>query len=227
MLHRYLISAVLAGAAALSSFAQSSVFSNPANRPYFGIRAGVDITSPTDVTVSHEDMSLDVFKNGTGFEFGGIYNIPVVANFYIEPGLKLFYGTYSIKDEYVHAMEDDIIYDGMSIHKFGMRVPVMAGYHFDFTPDIRVSLFTGPELQIGFKGDLTVRSGNSENSSSIFGDDGGMNRFNLLWGFGAGVEWRRICINVSGGVGMLNVLRDSGSVTLRENHVTFSLGYNF
>ncbi|MDE6268632.1 MAG: PorT family protein [Muribaculaceae bacterium] len=225
MRKRYLISALLAVAAALPSLAQSTIFSNPSNRAYFGVRAGVDITSPGAITI--EDVSLDVFKNGAGFEFGGIYNIPIVANFYIEPGLKLFFSNYSIKDDFVHAMEDDIIYDAMSIHKFGMRVPVLAGYHFDFTPDIRVSIFTGPELQIGFKGDLTIKSGNSENSSSIFGDDGVMSRFNLLWGIGAGVEWRHICFNVNGGIGIINTLRDSGPVTLRENHLTLSLGYNF
>ena len=71
-------------------------------------------------------------------DFGVIYNGPVVANFYVELGLKFFYNTYSEK------------YGDSSIRKNGMRIPIMAGYHFDFSDSFRFYLFTGPVFEIGF-----------------------------------------------------------------------------
>lgn len=204
--------------------AQGDVFNNPENKAYFGIRAGGEITCPGNV--SAENIGIGVFKKGGGAEFGGIYNIPVVANFYIEPGLKFFYNTYSLKNEWIDAVQDDISLESVSIKKFGMRIPVMAGYHFDFTEDIKVSLFTGPELEIGFTARETVKGHNIESSNSVYGDDGGLKRTDLLWGLGAGLSYRHLYFGVSGALGMLNMFGDTDAV-FHENRVTFSLGYNF
>ena len=81
--------------AGMTTFAQSTIFNNPDNKGYFGIRVGGEITCPGDIKVSH--VSLDVFKVGGGVEFGGIYNAPIVANLYVEPGLNLYYNAYSAK----------------------------------------------------------------------------------------------------------------------------------
>lgn len=204
--------------------AQSSIFNNPANKAYFGIRVGGDITCPGKISEDH--VGLDVFKNGGGVEFGGIYNVPVVANFYIEPGLKLFYDTYSVKDDWLDMVGEGSVMTSNSIRKFGMRIPVMAGYHFDFTEDIKVSVFTGPELEIGFVAKEHVKINNVESSESVYGDDGGMNRVNVLWGFGAGVSYRQMYFGVNGSVGMANMISDSDA-KFHENRVTLSLGYNF
>lgn len=216
------LSAVLL--ACISISAQSSIVNNPDNKAYFGLRIGGDITCPGKVT--SENVGIDIFKNGGGIEFGGIYNIPVVANFYIEPGLKLFYDKYSMKKEFVELLQDDIIFDGVSIKKFGMRIPVMAGYHFDFTDDIKVSLFTGPELEIGLSAKEYVTGHNYETSGSVYGEDGGMRRVNLLWGIGAGISYQHFYFGVNGGIGMLNMYTESDA-KFHENRVTFSVGYNF
>lgn len=215
---------VMTGLASVSLLAQGSVFNNPANKAYFGIRAGGEITCPGNVSAAN--VGVSVFKKGGGIEFGGIYNIPVVANFYIEPGLKLYYNTYSLKDEWIKAVQDDVILESLAVKKFGMRIPVMAGYHFDFIDDIKVSLFTGPELEIGFSAKETVKGHNIESTGSLYGDEGGMNRADLLWGVGAGIAFRHIYFGVSGALGMLNMFGDS-EVSFRENRVTFSVGYNF
>ncbi len=210
--------------ACLSITAQSSIFNNPDNKPYFGVRVGGEVTCPGDI--SAYNVGLGIFKNGGGIEFGGIYNLPVVANFYIEPGLKLYYNAYSLKSEYLKLIEDDVILNGLSIRKFGMRIPVMAGYHFDFTDDIKVSLFTGPELEIGFSAKGNIEAYNFSTSESVYGEDGGMNRVDLLWGVGAGVTYNHLYFGVNGSLGMLNMLKDSDA-KFHENRVTFSVGYNF
>ena len=65
-----------------------SIFNNPDNKAYFGMRVGGEIACPGKV--SAENIGISVFKNGGGVEFGGIFNVPVVANFYVEPGLKFY-----------------------------------------------------------------------------------------------------------------------------------------
>lgn len=204
------------------SVAQNSIVNNPDNKAYFGIRAAGEISCPGEVTAEH--VGMDVYKNGGGFEIGGIYNIPVVANFYIEPGLKFYYNTYSVKDEILQLVNMPL--NSISIRKFGMRVPVMAGYHFDFTDDINVSVFTGPELEIGFSAKAHAKGPGISESESMYGDDGGMNRVDLLWGIGAGVTYQHFYFGVSGGIGMLNMFDDS-DIKFHENRVSFSLGYNF
>ena len=221
---KLLISTVLFFSTLLTGFAQTNIFNNPSNKAYFGIRVGGDITCPGKI--SAESIGISVYKNGGGVDFGGIYNIPVVANFYIEPGLKFFYDSYSMKKDFVDAIGDDIIINSVSIKKFGMRIPVMAGYHFDFTKDFKVSVFTGPELEIGFSAKEYIKGHNIEMSESIYGDDGGMNRVNLLWGIGAGISYQHFFFGVNGGIGMLNMISDSDA-KFHENRVTFSIGYNF
>lgn len=221
---KILIATALAVFAGASAMAQNPIVNNPDNKAYLGIRVGGEVTCPGDITV--QNVGISAFKNGGGVEFGAIYNVPVAANFYIEPGLKFFYNSYSLKDDFVSAIEDDINYDSVSIKKFGMRIPVMAGYHFDFTQDFKVSLFTGPELEIGFTGKEYVKGRNIEVSESIYGDEGGMNRVNLLWGIGAGFSYQHFYFGINGGIGMLNMLNES-YVKFHENRVTFSVGYNF
>ncbi|MDE6574903.1 MAG: PorT family protein [Muribaculaceae bacterium] len=221
---KILISTILVAIGCFSMTAQSSVLNNPDNKAYFGIRVGADVSCPGNITAG--SVGLSVFNNGGGFEFGGIYNIPVVANFYIEPGLKLYYDTYSLKEEWVKFIQGGIILDSGSIRKFGMRIPVVAGYHFDFTDDVKVSVFTGPELEVGFSGKEYLKGHNIETSGSVYGDNGSMNRANILWTLGAGIAYQHFYFDIKGGIGMANMLSDSDA-TLHENHVTFTLGYNF
>ena len=221
---KFLVSLMLVMTAGVTVMAQNTIVNNPDNKAYFGIRLGGEVTCPGKISV--DNLGLSAFKNGGGVEFGGIYNVPVVANFYIEPGLKFFYNTYSMKDEFVKALQDDIIFNSVSFKKFGMRVPVMAGYHFDFTDDVKVSLFTGPELEIGFSAKEYIKGHNFDVSESLYGDEGGMNRVNLLWGIGAGISYKHLYFGVNGGIGMLNMVDEPG-VKFHENRVTFSIGYNF
>jgi len=225
---KLLFSLVMAAFASVSMTAQNSITNNPDNKAYFGFRVGGEVTCPGEISAGNINMSI--FKSGGGIEFGGIYNIPVVANFYVEPGLNFFYNTYSLKDDFLKSIEsangNSIKINSISIKKFGMRIPVMAGYHFDFTDDIKVSVFTGPELEIGFSAKGHVKGPKIKVSESVYGEDGGMKRVDLLWGIGAGISYQRFYFGVKGGIGMLNMLSESDA-KFHENRVTFSLGYNF
>lgn len=216
------ISMIAALAITGSATAQDTVLNNPDNRAYFGIRVAGEVTCPGEV--SEDGIGVGIFKNGGGIEFGGIYNIPIVANFYVEPGLKLYYNTYSLKDKYFDLVDGDIT--GCSVRKFGMRIPVMAGYHFDFTPEIKVHIFTGPELEIGFSAKEKLSGRNIDVSGDLYSDEGGMKRVDVLWGIGAGVTYQKLYFGVSGSLGMCNMM-DESDTKFHENRVSFTLGYNF
>lgn len=224
---KMLLAAAAFVAVTTSATAQNRIFNNPDNKAYFGLRLAGEITCPGNI--SEDGFGIKAFKNGGGVEFGGIYNIPLVANLYLEPGLKLFYNSYSSNDiweyddDYYSSDEDE----SFSIRKFGLRVPVMVGYHFDFTDNVRVSVFTGPELELGLSGNLHWNEDGDSESESIYGEEGSYNRVDLGWGFGAGVNYKKLYIGVSGNVGMLNMFKDSDGVTFRENRVSLTLGYNF
>lgn len=210
--------------AALACFAGASaqnVVNNPDNHSYLGIRAGLDIACPGDV--KSNGIGIDGYDNGAGFHVGAVYNLPVVANFYVEPGLSLYYNTYSINKDILEAAN----MSSASIRKFGFRIPVMAGYHFDFTPDIRLHVFTGPEFEIGCTAKAHFKSGGISESESVYGDDGGLKRFNCLWDFGVALSYQKFQIGFTGGIGMVNMIKDEPDVTFHENRVSISLGYNF
>lgn len=225
---KHLLTAFALAAVAVSASAQDRIFNNPDNKGYFGIRVAGEVTCPGDIT--YGGLGLDAYKNGGGIEFGAIYNAPIVANFYLEPGLKFYYNAYSANKDMLGADDDfdfDQLFDSLSIRKFGMRIPVMAGYHFDFTDNVKVSVFTGPELEIGFTAKEHMKANGYSVSESVYGEDGGMNRVDLSWGFGAGVTYKKLYIGVSGTVGMLNMLSDGDGMKFHENRASLTLGYNF
>lgn len=150
---KYLITFTFAFLTCLSAISQNTIVYNPENKAYFGFRIGGEIALPGNISVGNNN--LDVFKNGWGLEVGAVYSVPIVANFYIEPGLKFYYNTYPINDRWANHNGD------VSFRKTGMRVPVMAGYHFDFAHELKLYVFTGPELEIGF----SAREYFKENSS--------------------------------------------------------------
>ena len=217
-----LITTAVAMLSFMAASAQDTFEATPDS--YFGIRVGGDIVCPGKL--SYDNVSVSTFKVGGGIEFGGIYNASIAQNFYIEPGLKFYYDSYSVKKDMLSAMEGVYISD-VSYRKFGMRIPVMAGFRFDTGMESKLSIFTGPELEIGLSAKEHAKGSNGISvSESVYGDDGGMNRVNLLWGIGAGITYQHFYFGLSGGIGLLNMMSDSDA-SFHESRVTFSVGYNF
>lgn len=205
----------LAGAAKAQNV--NYLIENPDNKAYFGVRAGVDISSTAGAVV-------DTYGNGAGFTVGAIYNIPLWKNLFFEPGVHFFYDTFS--DEVsVQDFGEDIpeIYD-CSIRNCGFRIPLNFGYRFDFTDDISISLFTGPVLNTN----LTAKYHfDKHHDYSIM--ENGFKRFDMQWDFGVSMNYgHHYYVAVTGGIGMTKAynpgLHDAG---FRRNTCNISLGYNF
>ena len=227
-------------AAAVPAKAESMMFNNPENEAYFGVRASVDISSAANGGA--------FYSNKPGFSVGAVYNIPIVVNLYFEPGLSLFYdvfGTVYFDTETVtipatqpggEATEKDVLYqvDG-SVRNLGFRVPLNIGYHFDFAPDLKVNVFTGPQVNAS----LWARSytyeyikptgAKVENSSESAFGTGGFKHIDLQWNFGVGLDYGRYMVAVQGSIGMTR-LRDAVPLiqkNMRRNIFSITLGYNF
>lgn len=231
----FLVAVVLGLGAA---HAQNTVFNNPSNRAYFGLRAGGDIMFPGKLTLETGlgDVKYDAFKTGGGAELGVIYNLPLVANLYLEPGLNFFYDTYSFKKsalENLYPELDDI--SSYSTRRFGFRVPVQLGYHFDFAGSTKLHVFTGPELEVGLWSRGYEKYDDEHWSDNLYGDPAVYNRVNLLWKAGVGLTVQNVYVGVSGSFGMLNMMHDEDidlpvdnpKLKLHENRMTITLGYNF
>lgn len=228
---KILISLTLAATAA-GAAAQNYLIENPDNRAYFGVRAGLDISSAKG--------GEDVYVNSPGFHVGAIYQIPIKLNFYFEPGLHFFYDTFGtrittgIRPDWGMAYE----LEG-SVRNVGFRVPFNFGYHFDFTDNISVSVYTGPVLNFNItaKNHLN-RSGIPEldeglyfSDTSLFGT-GGFKRFDMQWQFGVGISYDKYYLTVGGGVGVTKAFNGPVDDKLfkdyfRRNTFNLALGYNF
>lgn len=229
---KILLSLITAALASVSMTAQNNVTNNPDNKSYIGFRLGGEITCPGDI--SFGNISISPFKSGGGIEFVGIYNLPVIGNFFIEPGLGFYYNAYSMKDYYIGEVEDELhtrlwnfnfTVNSLSIRKFGLRVPVMAGYNFKFTNGIKISVFTGPELEAGIIAKEYIKGRGLKYIQTVYDEGGEMNRIDVLWGIGAGITYRQFYFGIKGSIGMCNMLRDIDA-KFHENRVTFSIGYN-
>ncbi len=210
------------------------------------MRAAVDISSAANGGA--------YYSSKAGFSIGGIYNIPIVANFYFEPGLSLFYDTFgtmyfqsedimaapsagAIADVTTEPEEPEEVFykiDG-SMRNLGFRVPLKFGYHFDFAEDLKVHVFTGPQLNLSLlaryhQGAYITPSGHrvASHSESIFGT-GGFKHLDLQWNFGVGVQYDDYYVSVEGALGITRMKDQADYLQrhLRRDLFTITLGYNF
>ena len=225
---KFTICAVLAAAAMLSGAkASASVFE--ANDNSLSIRPvlSLDITCPGDTKID-DLLKLDAFKSGAGLSFGAVVDVPVWMNMYLESGLKFYYHTAKYnKDFFDIAFDDDDLKPSSgSIREFGVSIPVLVGYHFDFDP-VRLHVFTGPEFNIGFSGkthlNYTLGNHKVSESESIYD---GLRRGDVAWVIGAGVQYERAMFTISAHPGMVNWSKNDG-MHLDRTNVDLGISYFF
>lgn len=211
---------VLLAIIALASMTLSaSAQETEGRKGYFGLRLGTEMLIPGNV--AEGKVSVDMFGVGAGGELGAIYNAPIGDKFYFEPGLKFYYGSYPFNGDFYEHDVDDV-----SIIKAGMRVPLNMGMSLPIENGNRVHIFTGPELEYGFSAKARARGDNFSVSESVYGEGGGMRRFNVLWSVGAGLKIKKIYLGLSASFGLLNLM-DDDDFSFREHRIDLSIGYDF
>lgn len=230
-----LLLASLAIAATSGAYAANPVIDSPHNTSYWGVRASFDLSIPGKFKTG--DIKNDIFGNGPGVSLGLVYNLPLVANLYLEPGAELYYNTVAIEPDAISdAIDLNSAFQHRSLRKSGLRIPIQLGYHFDFTNAFKLSLFTGPVADVGFSNDYYITTKELAGkqlhvSGSMLNDDlpFALNRVDLSWRVGVGFTVQDIFIGFSGDIGLLNKVRhnNDGNISYKENVFHFTLGYNF
>lgn len=222
------------------------IFDNPNNHSFFGVRLSYELACPGDVKTPGNPLKSEIFGNGSGFSAEAVYNIPLWKNLYFQPGAGIYYNTYSINKSWATKQLKDRLemtdpkIKSASSRQWGIRIPLHLGYNFDFTPDIRVAFFTGPEVNISFKGNAHYGIGKTNITEPLFGNDGYLNRCDIKWRIGVGATLSdHYYVAVSGAIGMCDLSRDQKIIdnntgiiekkaqTMHSNLFDITLGYNF
>lgn len=118
--------------------AQSTVVDNPDNRSYFGLRASFDLSCPTDVDI--KDLlgcNGTTHDPGAGVSIGAMFHLPIVANFYFEPELDLYYNTYKLKTA---TLQYDELQGSGFVYSSSVKYLCIFGTGFDiFVPYVPMS----------------------------------------------------------------------------------------
>lgn len=214
---------------ASASMAQSSDASTRSGR--WGVRLSYELACPGDVKLD-KSLKGEVFGNGSGFSLGAVYTLPVIYNFYFEPGVSLYYNTYSMNTDWINdAFASDPELAGIkvsdaSVRMWGLRIPLLGGYRFDLLDDISLSVFTGPEVALGLSAKSHMKLASLTLTESEYGDDGSLNRADVKWRFGVGATLSdRFHVSLSGAVGMCDQFKDAPS--MHSNLFDITVGYNF
>lgn len=187
----------------------------------FAPEVGLNLFNQTQ-KLGNTELSPD-YK--VGFKAGGVVNIPVVAGFYIQPGV--FYSTkgWKLNSELLGVKTD------ISNNLGYIEVPVNALYRFDLGNAGGLFVSAGPYAAIAVNGKTKttvniagIETENSENTK-FGGDAGELKRFDYGLNAGLGYEtpWG-VYVRAQYGLGLANLSNVDNS-TIRNKGFQFSLGF--
>ena len=123
----------------LTAFAQDS-------EGVWGVRAAFDINVPSKLGGRLNGEKLDLFRTGFGGSVGAVYTHWFGNSLFMEPGVSLFYDSYSYKDLVMdHSLGFPIDADP-SLYKIGVRIPLVVGYSYYFLETMHKRVYNVPEL---------------------------------------------------------------------------------
>lgn len=193
--------------------------------PMWGIRAAFDVNIPGNWRGGGN--SVKMYREGYGVTVGAVYNVYLGRNFYFEPGASFFYDSYSYDDLHILDSNGNIADSNPKIHKFGLRVPLLAGYTFSVGRGYYLSVNTGPELNYSLGGEISYRHTDAlgeDFPTDLFGIHG-QRRFDCAWRVGIGAPISAFFVSIDAAIGILDQLR--GDMHFRENRVSVSATYYF
>ena len=190
----------------------------------WGMRAALDVNLPGKWKTANGE-SIKMFDKGAGGSIGVVYNKPIAGDFYFEPGLALFYDTYSYSDLNIWSGDETVAIDP-KVKKFGLRMPLNFGYRVYLPSGFNFAVYTGPELNLGVKGTIGIDKELAEEAE--IPDDlykYGYRRFDCAWKIGLGFPIGRWVVNIEGSCGHLDLHKND--IQFHENRLSLSLGYDF
>lgn len=192
------------------------------DRVLWGIKASVDAELPGKWYGEHDSFSM--FSPGYGFTAGGVSNIYLGNDFYLEPGISLSYSQYKYKDLVILGADGIHSSSNPKLYKWGIQVPLVVGYMFDFSDSFAMSVFTGPQIRYAFAGKIVI-----DNEDLLKGMDtdlwslNGQRRLDCSWKIGIGFPANNFNISFEADLGITDLMK--GDIKFRENRLGLGLTY--
>lgn len=174
----------------------------------WGVRAGLGL--------GHQMGDINDTKVKVGVTLGGIADFNFTESFALQTGLYYTNKGYTIKKGKLKNI--------VSVNYF--EIPVLASYRKDINERMQIQANAGPYMSIGLAGRNISKYENNKNSISVYGDNGGMKRFDLGLSFGVGLLIDQIYAGIKYDLGLLNTV-DSNHIKSKLGVFYFSVGYNF
>ena len=203
---------ILAAASCLGCYAEDEGGSST----LWGLRVAGDLNIPSKW--HYDGGSVKMYNHGFGLNVGGVCNLYLGNGFYLEPGVSLYYDAYSMDVEVADA-DGTFIGDNPRINKFGVRVPVVAGYTFS-SDKFSMCVYTGPEFSYTFAGDISVDKDLKEDMGSLFDMQ---RRADVAWKVGVGFPYKSTVLGLDAAFGLTDLLK--GGLRAYDRRVSLSLTF--
>ncbi|MDE6335055.1 MAG: hypothetical protein K2L34_00660 [Muribaculaceae bacterium] len=191
-------------------------------RPMWGVKAAVDLNLPGKWR--SDDYSIKMYRHGFGVNVGVVCNVYLGKDFYFEPGVSLFYDTYSYYKFVVSGEGGNIVESDPSLYKVGLRVPVIFGRMFDFSEKFAMTVFTGPEISYAFAGGINAKNKEifGEGGLKLFGKEHGcQRRVDCAWKAGIGFPTGDWYVSLDVAFGLTDMLK--GDISFYENRCSLGV----
>lgn len=115
----------------------------------------------------------------------------------------------------------------ISWSEHNLSIPLRIQYRYEIISDLSVFIYTGPSFDISLANTMKASAdGYSEKINVNVIEESGLNRFNMLWGVGAGVRWRGLQLMLGGDWGLTKIYKDDYGIKLNKPF-SISLSYQF
>ncbi len=102
--------------------------------------------------------------------------------------------------------------EGVRASEHALAVPVRLQYRYEIIPDLSIFLYTGPKFDFGLAFPITYDG----EKMDVYKEEDAPKRFRMLWGLGAGIQWKTLQLRLGGDWGMTNVYDSEVKCTLVE-----------
>ena len=154
-----------------------------------GYMIGLNLSSMTYINKG-ENIEPETWA---GIHFGGLFELPVIGNFTLQPGVLFSAKSTGYKIDSAQY----------SIGPIFIEVPVRAVYSFGSNV-FKVSLFAGPYFAIGIDG-LIIEPAGTTSMQFGSGYNHDMKPFDMGFNFGAGFNIHGLLISGQYGIGLVNL----------------------
>ena len=205
---KILLSMAVLMAAALTMNAQLSY---SVNVGYANRATTATLTAGDTKTITKDAMG--------GFNLGVMASYELMPNVAVNAGLQFDFAANTEKDEFfgietkVRAIAKDI------------EIPVRASYMLDLG-EAAVFAYAGPAFEFGLVNKSVTTIDETSTTLSAYGEEGALNRFNILAGAGVGVLYHDLFLNVGYDFGLLDLNKNDNSA-LRTGELKVGLGIKF